>query len=675
MLYKRKQQITIKKPTLISKLKNLSDQKPDIQFLLSAPSYQSSGLISLINQGKIAREVDLGPLLHQDQALLSNKPLKFYQHKDQFVKQQVSLLNDVPSNMVFDINNLKSSIVDENSQKNSINGNYAMFLPNISRDKRLTEKNLQLNVISTEKSVQKTKFSEKIKDFDDLNFKKTNILSYPEVLDTYSLHQFIIRKGRTLHETPEFQSYKRICENIWEPISNIIKSLEKLLSNYDIQLAYIDGKKLAKLAIQPKKTQNLNDLLDCIVNSEEINKVLKIATRMFKGAKGMEFAAIKIQSHWRMYSALRDYRRIRVLVEKVKIIQSNFRVFLRHKQTKSTIKSKNQQELEEYYLLAETLKSNWKHIKLNKRIEIHVNSCSFEDTKRLTMEKFLQRQNNQIARIFNLRDPLVEIIYVCPFDLPAEIINYYHKVLDLGEIHDYKERLHFVWPENHVNFPSHFSTSRLLLYSPKALKRIRTLTKGKPAFLIPGYPSNDDIKLAFELKIPIFSGDPQKHFSNSSKSAAKRLFLGCEIPCPPGAYEIYDEKELINSLTILIANNITINNWIFKIDDEFNGRGIAWFSVNGINYFKELRKIGKFEVSEGLLGRIRDLLTQILPNRLKFATPSLYPNYNEYILHFLRKGGIIEAMPNATISSINSPSLSFIIGKNILYRLISNNLI
>jgi len=275
-----------------------------------------------------------------------------------------------------------------------------------------------------------------------------------------------------------------------------------------------------------------------------------------------------------------------------------------------------------------------------------------------------------------LRDPLTEIIYVCPFDLPAEIINYYHKVLDLGEIHNYKDRLHFVWPENHINFPSHFTTSRLLLYSPKAMKRIQSLIQGKNAFIVPGFPSNDDIKLAVQLKIAIFSGDPQKHFNTSNKSAAKRLFLSCEIPCPPGAYEIYDEKELINSLTILIANNININTWIFKIDDEFNGRGIAWFSVNGIGFFKEMRKNGKFELNENLLGKIRDLLAQALPMRLKFATPSLYPNYKEYIFHFLRKGGIIEAMPNATISSINSPSISLVIGKFINFlRFLDKNII
>ena len=35
------------------------------------------------------------------------------------------------------------------------------------------------------------------------------IKNYNQVLDTFSLHQFVIRKGRTLTETEEFISYKR----------------------------------------------------------------------------------------------------------------------------------------------------------------------------------------------------------------------------------------------------------------------------------------------------------------------------------------------------------------------------------------------------------------------------------------------------------------------------------
>lgn len=118
-------------------------------------------------------------------------------------------------------------------------------------------------------------------------------------------------------------------------------------------------------------------------------------------------------------------------------------------------------------------------MKYKKRVEIHINTFSYDELKRLTMEKVSQRQNMQITRIFGLRDPLVEIIYIAPFDLSSEILNYYYKILELNGIADYKDRIHFIWPEEYLRFPSHFSTSRLLLYSPKAMSRIKKLIKNK----------------------------------------------------------------------------------------------------------------------------------------------------------------------------------------------------
>ena len=43
------------------------------------------------------------------------------------------------------------------------------------------------------------------------------------------------------------------------------------------------------------------------------------------------------------------------------------------------------------------------------------------------------------------------------------------------------------------------------------------------------------------------------------------------IPIPLGVFEIYDHDEIINSLTILISNNLFTNIWLLKIDNEFNG--------------------------------------------------------------------------------------------------------
>lgn len=71
---------------------------------------------------------------------------------------------------------------------------------------------------------------------------------YIELMDEFSLHQFIIRKGKVLDATPEFISYKRTYINQWAGISFIIHLLEKMLSDYEVPHAIVNGKALAKLA-------------------------------------------------------------------------------------------------------------------------------------------------------------------------------------------------------------------------------------------------------------------------------------------------------------------------------------------------------------------------------------------------------------------------------------------
>ena len=121
--------------------------------------------------------------------------------------------------------------------------------------------------------------------------------SYNELMDVYSLHQFIIRKGKVLDQTPEFISFKRTYIGQWGSISYIIHLLEKFLSTYGVDLAYIEGKQLVNLAqnTSPDMRKPPNEFLfDCIVNKEDVSKVIKIPSRMFKGPRGPELAAITI---------------------------------------------------------------------------------------------------------------------------------------------------------------------------------------------------------------------------------------------------------------------------------------------------------------------------------------------------------------------------------------------
>jgi hypothetical protein len=50
----------------------------------------------------------------------------------------------------------------------------------------------------------------------------------------------------------------------------------------------------------------------------------------------------------------------------------------------------------------------------------------------------------------------------------------------------------------------------------------------------------------------------------------------------------------------LIANNLDVNIWIFKIDDEFGGRGHASLDVEQIRTVVELRR-KKVEMTEAVI--------------------------------------------------------------------------
>ena len=42
------------------------------------------------------------------------------------------------------------------------------------------------------------------------------------LMDTFSLHEFMIRVGRAVTETPEYESYHRSYEPLWDVISVLV---------------------------------------------------------------------------------------------------------------------------------------------------------------------------------------------------------------------------------------------------------------------------------------------------------------------------------------------------------------------------------------------------------------------------------------------------------------------
>ena len=105
-------------------------------------------------------------------------------------------------------------------------------------------------------------------------------------------------------------------------------NFEKLFSDYNVQLAYVDGKQLQELAIGDLQKPSKEEIYDCVTNKDDIGQLIKVPTRMFKGPDGPIKAALVIQKNFRMYKAREAYKHLRFLMKKATVIQRRFRLYL-----------------------------------------------------------------------------------------------------------------------------------------------------------------------------------------------------------------------------------------------------------------------------------------------------------------------------------------------------------
>ena len=109
-----------------------------------------------------------------------------------------------------------------------------------------------------------------------------------------------------------------------------------------------------------------------------------------------------------------------------------------------------------------------------------------------------------------------------------------------------------------------------------------------------------------------------------------------------------------------MAHNLFVSTWLFKIDDEVNGRGHASLNVEGIKSIVDLR-MKKIEITEGIIEKINEVIRKIVPKKAKIAQPTLYRYWDEYLTQFCRIGGVIEATPMCAPNTVASPSIAFFV--------------
>lgn len=481
-------------------------------------------------------------------------------------------------------------------------------------------------------------------------------------------HRFAIQHGKVRDAQPEFLAFKQHYCLTWGCIVTMLKHLEKMLTNYAVPVAFIHGDRLADLAVQfeLEKAPGLPELLSVIVNREDVEAIVLKPGRRFMGPNGSVVAATQIQSAWRRYRDRSQYLEYRRLKWAAGVIAISWIMHIKMAKMRHQLRETRTRQFENFKKRSKKFSASWDRIKKSKRVVIHIPSLGLNQKIRDSIHDFGMRQNTQMARLCDIQDPNVDVIFISPVPLSDETLQYYLKLLGLssavasGEVDDQcdmSDRYKILVPEAIKSFPTHrMSLSTILKYSPRTLKRIANLTRGRTAYMVTGIAHKDDLAVADFLDIPILCPEPELAGLYSTKSGNKRIFASASIETPPGEYDIYSLGQLYESLAQLVTENLSVKRWLFKLDDEFDGRGIAYCDVTQhLKCFKwaqkEARRYGekwsKKWAQEAAYIKIHAEIPDILEAHASPCNKKIYPTWHEYLSHFLAQGGVIEACPPA----------------------------
>ena len=214
------------------------------------------GMLNLINRGFIPPNVDLSAAFSRGPPPVTQAPMQLHDWTEQFAKTEpfTSAFGFNAATLKLDVQNPVPSMnyhINRNKETEKVRTLPKATTLDLGPNPQYEGIPKPKPRITSDNDGSK-KVSASMKNAEDVD----KIRGYNELLDEYSLHQFIIRKGKTLSSTPEFQSFRRTNLPNWGNIVTVINALESILSQFQVPLAYIDGKSIMQLAEDELHTTN-----------------------------------------------------------------------------------------------------------------------------------------------------------------------------------------------------------------------------------------------------------------------------------------------------------------------------------------------------------------------------------------------------------------------------------
>ena len=598
------------------------------------------GLLNMIYKGLIPKGADLSPALETN-----GNPLQINMRvKEDFTK------TDAKDEYEF----------IEPRIKYDLNSNDGFFITKQPNEGDNSSNNL-LYKLSNTNTLEK----EEEKNSSEVNNNK--IEDEKQITMSTNKKKLLMFSNYTVVKNEQYKLFHNENQDKWGAILYLFEHLSKLFKKLNLTLVELYQERILFLAKDEMRVIQNKDLLMCISDKDLILKGLDPSNPIQFYSTIKEKFVVKIQMAYRTFMAKKKLKEIKSYFAKIRKIQN---AFLSSKLIlDSRMKAKNifEQKYNQWIEMMKHFKSRWELIKTMPRVEIHFNNISPNTPNFLylntTTHKFVEKENNQLNRIINLFDPNVEIIYVSPCELNNDILSYYFSIMSTLGVDNVKERFHVIVPDQAKSYPAHYSISQLLLLSPKTVNQIKKMIKDKEAYIIPGNGGKIEVELSMLLESPIFMGDLFQSETIFTKSGAKLIYEANEMNVPVSAWDIKTEFEFYASLAHLVTTYSEYETWVFKMDNEFNGRGIAYIQLDKIQPYLELKKeYFRYDDKKKYEVLVAECFQKNISKRVKIVANFLYKSWDEYFQEFIANRGVIEACPTTNPSNIiGSPAIPILI--------------